>query len=178
MPVLKCDQCGEPFDRSVGQINTNLRRGKRRAFCSSRCAVRFMRESPERKAISAGVARKHMRWAPRHEDDRVKASARAKVADALADGRLVKPSICDDCGQGCDDIVGHHENYHRPYDVDWLCGSCHAKRHTGQKTHSPPRRRVADRLPAARPVSAYEKIEHLRGMERIIAMRQILSSRG
>lgn len=46
----------------------------------------------------------------------------------------VVPGDCEKCNrrvgeEGIKIIVAHHEDYARPLDVIWLCGSCHQKRH-------------------------------------------------
>lgn len=50
------------------------------------------------------------------------------VAHAFKTGQLVRPERCAWCGD-YDSIYAHHEDYSRPLDVVWLCGSCHQRRH-------------------------------------------------
>lgn len=57
-----------------------------------------------------------------------KVAARWAVKDELRAGRLVRPGACEDCGKGCRPH-GHHEDYAKPLQVNWLCPKCHAKRH-------------------------------------------------
>lgn len=60
-----------------------------------------------------------------------KASARSKVARAVALGRLKRPEICERCEgvRGRRRIEGHHPNYNKPLDVIWLCSPCHIDEH-------------------------------------------------
>ena len=47
---------------------------------------------------------------------------------AIRAGLLVRSTVCEDCGvKGRTD--GHHKNYRRPFDVRWLCGTCHRRCH-------------------------------------------------
>lgn len=47
---------------------------------------------------------------------------------ALRRGEIVAPATCSRCGaEGR--IHGHHEDYAKPLEVVWLCGSCHGARH-------------------------------------------------
>lgn len=65
-----------------------------------------------------------------------KDAARHAVARALLNGELVRPETCERCGQdpgraigGRAMIEGHHVDYSRPLDVEWLCARCHADEH-------------------------------------------------
>lgn len=64
-------------------------------------------------------------WEVNHPDAVV---ARRKVAKAINAGLLEKPLECNICGGG-GRINGHHDDYNQPYDVIWLCSSCHKKLH-------------------------------------------------
>lgn len=50
---------------------------------------------------------------------------------AIQSGKLIKPELC----QGCFEkrrLHGHHEDYSKPYDVIWVCASCHKNYHLGK----------------------------------------------
>jgi hypothetical protein len=47
---------------------------------------------------------------------------------ALRRGLIVPAKWCERCG-GKSGIVGHHPDYARPVDVEWLCLACHAVVH-------------------------------------------------
>lgn len=57
---------------------------------------------------------------------------------ALASGELVRPTTCADCGSG-GRIHGHHHDYLKPLDVEWLCPACHKSRHRGPRMKWPTR---------------------------------------
>ncbi|NIS16363.1 MAG: hypothetical protein GWN96_09075 [candidate division Zixibacteria bacterium] len=61
--------------------------------------------------------------------------------EALRDGTLARADKCEHCNKSDTAIYGHHEDYNKPIDVIWLCGSCHRKCHTMKKYGD------ADRLP-------------------------------
>ncbi len=74
--------------------------------------------------------------------ERVKERARAEVQKAVADGRLVRPSLCEKCGKPPKrgrQILAHHDDYNKPLDVRWLCDKCHGKVHRYDRL--PPKRR-------------------------------------
>lgn len=58
--------------------------------------------------------------------------ARGQVFYALGCGTLVRPDICEKCGNG-GSIEAHHPDYSQPLLVEWLCIPCHKLAH--RKTH-------------------------------------------
>lgn len=59
-------------------------------------------------------------------DAQLKANQRLNYE--LSKGRVSRPNHCERCG-GAGPLDGHHEDYSRPLDVNWLCRRCHAARH-------------------------------------------------
>ena len=59
-------------------------------------------------------------------------SARRKLNHAVRRGVLVRPDTCQRCGvkpsdtsDGRASIQGHHHDYDKPLDVEWICAKCH-----------------------------------------------------
>jgi hypothetical protein len=100
-----CGWCGERFQS----------RNPKAKYCSMRCgnAGRYA-ENPRQKAY------------PGLTPQRV---AHMAVWRALRDGDLLKPDKCSECDRGDRRIDAHHEDYERPLAVEWLCRSCHMRRH-------------------------------------------------
>lgn len=61
--------------------------------------------------------------------------ASAMVRRAVRNGDMNKPKRCEDCNNKVPArlLHGHHEDYDSPLDVEWLCPSCHRKRHPNYK---------------------------------------------
>jgi hypothetical protein len=56
--------------------------------------------------------------------------ARLCVSNAIASGKLIRPSVCSIDNEDCKGrIEGHHEDYSKPLDVIWLCKYHHIRRH-------------------------------------------------
>lgn len=66
----------------------------------------------------------------KHGQDAKRRAHRA-VQNAVGRGDLVKPDSCERCGElGYNgSIHAHHEDYHKPLEVHWLCPPCHAIAH-------------------------------------------------
>jgi hypothetical protein len=58
-----------------------------------------------------------------------KQRARNQLNEAVSAGRITRPEVCEECGAG-GKIQGHHEDYSKPLEVNWLCISCHANIYT------------------------------------------------
>lgn len=55
-------------------------------------------------------------------------AAHFAVMHALQTGKLIRPTVCEKCGDMCKPQA-HHEDYEKPLEVIWLCRPCHGKRH-------------------------------------------------
>jgi len=58
------------------------------------------------------------------------------VNRAIAAGLIVRPAACEGCGRSPTDrqdggaqIEAHHDDYNKPFEVRWLCKSCHTSWH-------------------------------------------------
>lgn len=62
-----------------------------------------------------------------------KMRARAAVKEAVRRKKIRKPMHCSRCGTETakSDLHGHHEDYSKPLEVEWLCAECHSLAHTG-----------------------------------------------
>ena len=99
--------------------------------CCGRVRRKWKRNNPGMKA----------KWDAEHKDscrksrrkwehaNRVKTRVYKRVKYAIENGKLVRPDECSDCGCAESNIVAHHEDYSKPFDIVWLCVRCHGKRH-------------------------------------------------
>lgn len=57
--------------------------------------------------------------------------ARWALNRAMFYGYIDKPDACEECGAkpGRRLIHGHHEDYDKPFIVEWICSTCHGRRH-------------------------------------------------
>ena len=81
-------------------------------------AARRNRERPE---LDRRCDREHRARHP----ERVR--ARRKLRNAVEFGSVVKPNVCSSCKCPTSPrrLHGHHEDYAKPLEVEWLCAECH-----------------------------------------------------
>lgn len=66
-----------------------------------------------------------------------KDKARRDFHHALEAGRVIKPTECERCGARPRpyDLHGHHADYSKPLEVEWLCRDCHEAEHHKSSIH-------------------------------------------
>jgi hypothetical protein len=86
----------------------------------------WRKRNPERYRLS--IQRSKANDLARHPE---KAKARLQLQSAVASGRIVKPSDCENCGTRTAKrlLHGHHGSYDKPLSVRWLCVPCHKEAH-------------------------------------------------
>ena len=70
-------------------------------------------------------------WQARHPNA---GKIKEKVNKAIRQGLLERPLRCDMCGRVQCRINAHHNDYNFPFDIIWVCSSCHKKIHLQRTT--------------------------------------------
>lgn len=65
------------------------------------------------------------RYFARHRE---RCDAHGVVYRAIGRGTLTRPDRCERCGAACKPH-GHHADYAKPLEVEWLCSTCHGVEH-------------------------------------------------
>lgn len=58
-----------------------------------------------------------------------KRAARGMAFYAIANGTLIRPDHCEECGHPCK-AYAHHDDYHEPLQIRWLCQACDRAAHS------------------------------------------------
>ena len=87
-------------------------------YQSHRIEIAEQHRSPAGKVSHCRRSKKYRRNNPE------KIKAQHAVNDAVRAGKLQRPSFCESCFQE-KSVHGHHEDYSKPLEVDWLCIKCH-----------------------------------------------------
>ena len=93
---------------------------RRRQYCSLRCAIRSSR---------ARNASRQTKYRDTHPDREL---CRRTLINAVLSGRVRRPSRCECCGR-LGTVEAHHEDYSKPFYIEWLCKACHAIRSTAAR---------------------------------------------
>ena len=89
-------------------------------------------------------------WRTKHPE---RYKAHREISNALRRGDIHRPKNCQRCNVSCIPH-GHHADYSKPLEVEWLCGACHRAEHgyahlEGRRVHSHPgEKNAAARLTA------------------------------
>lgn len=124
----RCKPCAKAYARAWQEANPERKQA---------IETRWRKRNPERKkAIARNWAAENPAVIKRYHDSDhgrhpEKREARVALGHAVESGRLVKPARCEDCGELTESrrLHGHHEDYSKPLTVEWLCATCHKKRH-------------------------------------------------
>ena len=66
------------------------------------------------------------KWKSNHKTEH---NVHQRLKIAVKKKKIIKTE-CINCGSN-ENIVGHHEDYNKPFDVLWLCKVCHYQLHCG-----------------------------------------------
>ena len=136
--IKRCFKCQKDLPRSEFYRHQQMADGllgkckactrtdmKRHRLGDSREAIlaydRSRSKRPERRAAHLDQQRKQRAAHPE------KYKARASVQNAIRSRRLIRQP-CRDCGSTIG-VEGHHPDYSKPLDVEWLCEGCHRAEH-------------------------------------------------
>lgn len=117
------EEIGAEFDvtrervRQVEALHLNWLEGEGFDVAELRAPFKFTERKPH-------SARRHLT----SDEQRKKATCHRLVQEALASGELIK-GLCSVCQAV--DVVGHHRDYDKPLEVEWLCREHHMDEHRG-----------------------------------------------
>jgi ribosomal protein S27AE len=92
----------------------------------------YQREWRKRNPTYSADAVRRYRAKP---DTAPKLRARETLARAVRQGRIERPAECPRCGV-VGKIQGHHKDYSKPLEVEWLCGLCHGQEHADERSEA------------------------------------------
>jgi len=97
---------------------------KNRATLPHRVAARDKYQKTDSGKVTGNRAKN--KWEIRNP---IKKKASNTVNNAVRDGKLTKPDVCEVCNLSAIKLNGHHDDYALPLIVRWLCNKCHVAWH-------------------------------------------------
>ena len=123
-----CPKCKQDKGLSEFHKNRSSKDGLQ-SWCKI-CRAKWGKSDPEyhKKYSQTEMGKQAIRRSAENQryKDPAKVKARQTVNNAVRDGRLTRPDTCKSCKKE-KFVQGHHEDYSKPLDVDWLCLECHRK---------------------------------------------------
>lgn len=128
-PFKRCSKCGEEKLRSEFYRHSRTKDGlfgkckecTKRDVRANRLARLEYYRAYDRARGSRRTLEETQEWRRQNPE---KYRAHVALNNAVRDGIVIKPSECERCG-GTRGIHGHHYDYSKPLDVEWLCAACH-----------------------------------------------------
>lgn len=139
--VFRCGSCGRFLPREGFYKNRRTILGLTSACrkCHCKCSLSARNKAKHRKSN-----REYSRRARKRDPEKARAYERARprrtgpkllarqiVYLAVRIGAITRPPKCSRCGI-TGKITGHHADYSKPLDVQWLCHLCHAAVERGE----------------------------------------------
>ncbi len=99
-----------------------IRERQRNVKSSTKATVKRYAQSAKGKAVATNCV---VKWQTKNPD---KVRAHRLVRSAIRRGELVRPDVCDCCGER-GRVQAHHDDYTKPLSVRWLLPKCHIREH-------------------------------------------------
>ena len=124
-----CKACSRKSAQKYYEANSEdyLRRARDRYYADHEKSL--ARRTVYRKRNRKRLSRAQSQYERDGRCDPEKQSARGKLQRAVRTGKITKPKNCGSCGAKTEKkkLAGHHEDYARPLDVQWLCPRGHGR---------------------------------------------------
>ena len=128
----------EFYHRETGRLRRDCKEcqlTKNATYQQSDSGKKSMARSNKKYRASGRHAENNRRWRWRNP---AKWKASGILAYRIKTGKVARPDHCDNCGAVCVPH-GHHCDYSKPLDVDWLCAPCHFAWHAKHGIEGLPR---------------------------------------
>lgn len=120
----RCQHCKTVTSHIVINSRRKLRDGTERIqwMCNTCTSARIKSYYQQNKRSFRAMLYRSM---VKHKE---KQKARHALYRAIRLGVIHRPANCEECEKKCKPH-GHHEDYSKPLEVNWLCTTCHSERH-------------------------------------------------
>lgn len=124
-PDYVCKKCSVELSTIRANSNKEQTSARNRRF-KLKNADKIAKQGAEyRKRNRAKI---NQRYRDRYATETEKYKARTQLGYAIRNGNLTRPNFCEKCGKQTTP-QGHHHDYSKPLEVQWLCQQCHSFEH-------------------------------------------------
>lgn len=125
----KCKECQKADVKAAREANQEYYRefDRQRANMPHRVTARQTYQKTERGKERMNAGSKA--WIARNPEKR---AVHVLIGNAIRDGRIER-GTCQICGS--EKAHAHHNDYSKPFDIWWLCRSCHIEFHKKYPSH-------------------------------------------
>lgn len=123
----RCESCGRefPIDEFPALSHTGYRMRSCRECVRAKNAAKNRRWRKQNPQASQAALARHLKSSA---SARRRVEAARRVFQAVQNGTLERPDRCARCNaEG--GVEGHHADYSKPLEVEWLCKRCHLAEH-------------------------------------------------
>ncbi len=116
----------ESIDNLTGkerEMAMGRNRAKKWRFLNKKKHTEYTRQWRQEHQVNA---RQHSK--NNYQKNKIKHRVHRTVYKALKSGKIIKPQQCEQCGSD-KFLHGHHDDYSKPLEVQWLCRLCHKGKH-------------------------------------------------
>ncbi len=130
--MKRCAKCGQNKSRTEFSART-ISKDRLQQRCVKCRAEDRMRDKDRIKATNKEWRKNNPGWSTavgKRYRERYPEKNRAQriIEYAIRTGKIYRPDYCESCFKECVPD-GHHEDYSKPFEVEWLCKLCHTKLH-------------------------------------------------
>jgi len=119
---MNCYKCKSKENLTKNSTYTNGKFQYVCRQCNTEKLKKYRATTIGKKNVFDAVARSIAKYPERQK-------ARKIVYFAIKAGKLLKPEICSIC-KSEKELFGHHTDYSKPLEVEWVCRDCHFSLHS------------------------------------------------
>lgn len=133
--MKQCKTCGEikALDEFVIKKHCKDGRGGSCKTCSYNYHKAYLATDKGKASRAKAIKKYTAKYREKYPNKRKAVTA---VYRAVRSKKIDKPVLCQYCGS-YKPLEGHHRDYNKPLDVQWLCSPCHNKWHAKNEALNP-----------------------------------------
>lgn len=129
-----CKFCQLKYQKEYRTNNEELKKHNRSIYAKKKKDIREKRRIEGKEQYKKFSEHYKFNSYKRRKEKPGEVEATRKLNVAINSGKIIRPSNCQKCGENIK-VDGHHEDYNKPFEVTWLCRSCHLTLHRNENVN-------------------------------------------